>query len=160
MTMRLPAAALSLALALGVLSACSDDGPSEADAAAIEALTGELSSAESRLETDDDEARCVAEAVVDDLGADRVEALELRLLEPPLTAAEADDVYAAFEDCLELTDRLTESLSGDLPADQARCGAEAYVESGLLKESMFTESPTPAFNAEVDATIARAVARC
>jgi hypothetical protein len=158
MTKRLPLTALCLCL--GLLLSCSDDEPSEADAAAVDSLATELASEESRLQTEEDEARCVAEAVVDDLGADRVEALDFRLVQPPLTAAEADDVYAAFDDCVQLTDRLTESLSGDLPPEQARCGAEAYVDSGLLKESLLTKSPTPSFNAQIDSTIAQAVARC
>lgn len=160
MTIRPTLAVLLLVTAL-LLSSCSDDsGGSSDDAPTVEALAEQLVGDEARILADTDEARCVADAVVDDLGADRVEELDFRLLQPPLTDDEADDVYGAFEDCFELIDEFTASMSDQMTATGARCGATAYVESGLFRENLFVPERDAQLSERIDQTIAQAAFDC
>lgn len=159
MTIRPALLALPLVTAL-LLASCSDDSGDGDDAATVDALAEELSGDEARISADADEARCVAEDVVDDLGADRVEEIELRLVQPALTDDEADAVYEAFAGCIELVDQLTDSLADGMTAAKARCGAEAYVESGLLRDGLLAEERSRQLNARIDETIATAAAAC
>lgn len=117
-----------------------------------------------------DEADCVAAVVVAEIDTNRLEELGLDLddphgpdlAEPPLTADEADVVYAAIDDCVDLAAQVATFLEEDasLTDDEARCVAEEYVGSGLLRAALLGAEEDPELNDRIDATLGNALARC
>ena len=115
-------------------------------------------------------AACAADAVVRDLGAARLQQLGLdvasgqgpELTEPPLTTAEADAVYAAFDACVDFVDQIGATIGGDsgMPDDVAECVASAYVESGVLREALFADGFDGTLNGRIDGVLADAEQAC
>lgn len=130
----------SLLLAGVVLGACSGDDPADTERA-VEVVAAELV-ATPRAEFRDDAApRCIAEQVVERLGLERLGEVGLdvdrgtppRLWQPELTEAEGDQVFAAYEHCIDFEQRDVEGFVEDdgLTEDQARCVSRAYRASGI-----------------------------
>lgn len=119
---------------------------------------------------DSSQAACAAHAVVRNLGAVRLQQLGLdvpsrqgpELTEPPLTPEETDLVYAAFDDCIDLVDQIGATIGRDsgLPTDVARCVADVYVDSGVLREALFAANFNGMLNARIDSVLADAAQAC
>lgn len=145
------AAALVLSLpALTVLAACggSDDDATEAIAAS---LAGDASLASVGLELSHDDAHCVAEGLVDDVGTDRLEEYGLLVEDgeaPGATAMSAGDARttaAVLAACADLTGILPTILDAgvELTDEQSACLGDAVGEDDLeaLLASVFTGAP-------------------
>lgn len=115
-------------------------------------------------------AACAARAVVRDLGAVRLQQLGLdvpsrqgpELTEPPLTTEEADLIYMAFVECLDLVAQLGATIGRDsgMPADVSACVASGYVESGVLREALFADELSGTLASRIDSVLADAARAC
>jgi hypothetical protein len=149
---------LCTALALIVAPACSSDGggastSSTGDpgstARAVDIVVVELTT-EARADfRSPREARCVAGAIVEDFGIERLGQLGLDLdreiaptLEiPGLREEERAQVGAAYDECLDATQRDIEGFMADgLSEPEARCVSASYRASGI-PETHLTEPP-------------------
>jgi hypothetical protein len=176
--------ASSLVLALAPMPGCSgsdDADPTEAAGAhdpsdedrtvgvMVSAMT-EHARADFRTEQD---ARCVARGVVDGLGIDRLEELGLdvgrrrgpELTVPPMTDAEGDLVYAAYDECLDFEARDVEHFTANgLTEEEARCAHERYRSSSVPQTHLLLqdhdEVPHPELHAQVEAEWNGAQAAC
>lgn len=109
-------------------------------AAAVELVADDLVAYPRADFQGDDEPRCVAEAIVDGVGLDRLREVGLdvdagtppRLWEPELTTDEGDLVYAAYDDCLDFRRRDIEGFTAEGLTDaQAACVSDGYRASGV-----------------------------
>lgn len=116
------------------------------------------------------EADCAAEKIADAVERPRLEELGLgvdsgvgpELSEPPLTTSEGDAVFAAYEACLDLPAQVTTLLKsgGSMTDDVAECVADAYVESGIMREALLNPQFNQEVNDRIDAVLAEAEAEC
>jgi hypothetical protein len=121
-----------------------------------------------------DEADCAADAVIDALGAARIEQLRtdaandvggpegLDLLrEPPLEADEADTVFAAMTGCIDLAAQVTDLFlaSGKSP-EAARCMAERYIATDVLEEAIMTARADADLTADINRTLVEIGSTC
>jgi hypothetical protein len=125
-----------------------------------------------RAELSSGEARCVAAAVVDEIGVDRLTEAGLddagsvpELTVPPLTEAEGEHVYRAYDGCLDLTARDVEGFTAaGLTEEQARCASRRYRGSGVAQEHLLLrrhdEVPHEELHARVEAEWDGAQAGC
>jgi hypothetical protein len=109
-------------------------------AAAVDVIAQDLLAYPRAEFTSDEEPRCVADAVVDGLGLERLTRVGLdidtgkapTLWQPELTEAEGDVVYAAYDDCLDFESSDIERFMADgLSRAQAQCASDAYRASGI-----------------------------
>ena len=166
---------VALAVAVGPLCAC-NDGDDSADAPdttapGVEATTERVAgwfahrSDPNGLQFTADEADCAADAVVDALGVARIEELRtdaandvggpdegLDLLqEPPLDAAESDTVFAAMTGCIDLADQVTDLfLASGKPPETARCMAERYMATDVLRKAIMAARADPELMADIN----------
>jgi hypothetical protein len=120
------------------------------------------------LAFDASEADCVARAVADGIATDRLQELGLNttsgdmpeLHEPPLTTSEADIVYGAYDGCTDLTVAVAVLLGPSESGADPQCVAQRYVDSGLLRESLFSADFDQALNDRIDAALADANTAC
>lgn len=175
-------------LGLGVLLAgCHDSGPGDEgartdrderddrDRAAAVAVVAEDLEVYPRAQLrDDEEAACVAGAIVDGVGLERLAEVGLdvdagtppRLWRPEITEAEGRTVYAAYDGCLDLAGGDVEAYMADgLDREQAECASDAYRSSGIPQvhsvEPLHTDDPTrAAAHGELEAFIEATKAAC
>ena len=116
-----------------------------------------------------DEAPCVANGLVEELGTDRLVELGLDvdagtppdLQVPPMSNAEADEVLAVFGACVDLVQQVAAALAGDAqPTSEVRCIAARYVDTQALRDALFSDGYDPEVNAHVDEALADAAAAC
>jgi hypothetical protein len=116
-----------------------------------------------------DEARCTAEAVVGALGVVRLQELGLELgagseptlVEPPLTTAEADAVFAAITGCVDVEGQITDMLvRGRVPEDDAECVARGFVDSGIIRRTLLTDEDHQPSADEVNGALSSAGLAC
>jgi hypothetical protein len=133
-------------LLLALVAGCSDGSEHDAAVALVAADLVAYPRAELRS---DEESACVARGIVERLGIDRLEALGLdlgarqapRLYGDDLTQDEGDEVYAAYDQCLDLGQRDVEGFMADgLTERQARCVADGYRATGIPRAHL-TEPP-------------------
>ena len=116
-------------------------GESASDrAAAVDVIARDLLAYPRAEFTSDEDPRCVADAIVDRVGLERLTELGLdietddapTLWQPELTEAEGDVVYAAYDDCLDFESSDIDRFMADgLSPGQARCASDAYRASGI-----------------------------
>jgi hypothetical protein len=116
------------------------------------------------------EADCMTGATVDRLGVARLEETGLdaaddeppKLTEPPLTAEEADALYAIYGQCTDLTAKVAGFLAaeGALSPETADCVAKRYEASGLLRRSLFGAESDEALNRQIDDELTSATRAC
>jgi hypothetical protein len=177
---------VTLVVAAGSPCACidgSDDSADPADTTApgIEATTARVATWFGRqsdpngLQFTADEADCAAQAVVEGLGATRIEELRtdaandvggpdegLDLLrEPPLDTDEADAVFAAMTGCIDLTTQVTDLfLASGKPHDAARCMAEHYVETDVPRRAIMAADTDPELMADINSALVEVETAC
>jgi hypothetical protein len=116
------------------------------------------------------QAQCVAEGTVGDLGGDRLLSLGYdpakgampdQDLMSLLTAGERETVASHIEDCVDLVPAVSQALAASgLPEDQAACVAGLYVDSGLLHESLAAAGYDSDLNQRIDTFMAGALESC
>jgi len=168
------------AAAAGVLllvaSACAKESssgvkadPAQAAAVAATAKAFTAQSDPNGLQFSDAQGRCVARRVVDDLGMARLSKLGLdpvsgsapQLVEPPLTKTEADQVFAAMGECVDLEAQVTALLvRGATPRSLAECIAHRYMASSVPRRAIMAADSDPAINADVDKAMNAASSAC
>ena len=130
------------------VSACTStaDG-SDADGAAGVIAAELLAHPRADLETRD--ARCIADTVVENLGVDRLAELGLDVAEetaalltvPPMTDDEGDEVYAAYDTCLDFTQGDVDNfVTAGLSEAEAECASEHYRSSPLPQAHLLLEN--------------------
>ncbi|HMG45247.1 MAG TPA: hypothetical protein VK611_28200 [Acidimicrobiales bacterium] len=156
-------AALLLPAILLLSAACSDDDgggagdgdggggrAGEVDSAVVDVVARGLSALPRADFRDDEEPRCVAEAIVTVVEIERLEELGLdvdgrtppTLHGPDLTAEEGDLLYAAYDGCLDFESRDVENFTADgLTEAQARCVSGAYRGSGIPQAQLLERVP-------------------
>jgi hypothetical protein len=173
----------STVVVLALMAACSagDDAPASSagsagstdDARAVEVITSALTAHPRAEFASQRDARCVAQAVVDALGIERLEQLGLdsdeqhapELTVPPMTDADGDLVYAAYDECLDHEARDTESFTANgLAESEARCAHERYRASDLPRTHLLLQNhddvPHEDLHAQVEALWNDAQAAC
>jgi hypothetical protein len=154
------------ALAVLVLAAaCSSGTQGDGSLASTIALRLRADPDEGELTFDPDEARCVADRVVDrlgearlvDLGAER-DALDVL----PFDETERVVVFAAVDACADLEAQIATFLARDeaLPDAVARCMAERYVAAPELRDALFGPEVPPALATRIDEVLDDAFAAC
>jgi hypothetical protein len=119
------------------------------------------------------DARCLARAVVDEHGVDRLAEVGLdvadatppELTVPPMTPREGDRLYAVFDRCLDLTGRTVESFTDSgLTLAQARCASRHYRGSPLPQTHLLLRNhddvPHGDLHRRVEALWNEAMRRC
>ncbi len=115
------------------------------------------------------EGLCTAERVIVALGVPRLEELGLDvaagrspvLEEPPLTVEEADQVFAAMGDCVDMSAQLEDMLvRGNLNEDDAACVAEEFLATGLMRRTLLASTANQPAIEEVDAALGEAGDTC
>lgn len=189
--MRLARSLLLLVLTASVLGACGSDDPPTEDASsdpttssttslptdAEPALRDALAAYFQRsgeedpnaLQFDAAAADCMADGLLEGLGAERLQELGLDAsgdAEPELSSPSLDDdeatlLYDLTEECTDLRQQVAESFeaSGLDPAT-AECVAREYAESGLLAAAITSGEYDPELNDRIDAALDAAVAAC
>jgi hypothetical protein len=160
-------------LLVGLVTGCStarEDGARSDQERLLRSVLEQGSEDPNSLVFEEDAAACAAAAIVDGLGAERLRALGLdvpsrrgpELSSPPLTEAEGDVVFGAFESCLDLVDQLGRAFAQDaeLSTRVARCVAERYVDSGVLRDVLLAPGFDPSLNDRIDRTVGEAVGAC
>jgi hypothetical protein len=123
-------------------AASATTAPTDAETArAIEIVEAELLAVPRVDFRSDDEPGCVAEQVVTRIGLERLREVGLdvdagtppRLWQPELAEAEGDQVFAAYEHCIDFEQRDVDGFVEDdgLTEDEARCVSRAYRASGI-----------------------------
>lgn len=174
-------AALLLPAILLLSAACSDDdgggdggGAGEVDSAVVDVVARGLTALPRADFRDDEEPRCVAEAIVTVIETERLEELGLdvdgrtppTLHGPDLTAEEGDLVYAAYDGCLDFESRDVENFTVDgLTEAQARCVSGAYRGSGIPQAQLLERLPDGTMlqaeaNAHLDSLLAAMRTSC
>jgi hypothetical protein len=123
-------------------------GPTDA-ARAVDVIASALI-AHPRAEFESErDASCVAQAVVSAFEIERLEQLGLdsdeqrapELTVPPMTDAEGDLVYAAYDECLDHEARDIESfMANGLAESEARCAHERYRASDLPRTHLLLQN--------------------
>lgn len=155
---------VSLAAVLLVGAACAGPGRTDGTLASViaEGLRSDQDAGE--LTFTPEEARCVAEEVVDRVGEDRLRELGADrepLDELPFERAERRAVLTVLDGCVDLVGQIAAFLGdGGLPADVARCAAERYAHAEELQEALFGTDVDPELGARIDAVLDDAVAAC
>ncbi|QZY30283.1 hypothetical protein [Nocardioides coralli] len=130
--MRIAAAAVTAVLVLG-LSGCGSDEEGQAREALATSLLA--SNADGTFEVSQEEADCVADGMVEEIGVDKLidyglltEDLEARdesLENQELEQEDADSAATVFVDCVDvqalLTDSIAQGLGGDVDPELASC---------------------------------------
>lgn len=146
------------------------DTASSDEEAAVDILAAELADgdAPNAVPFDDEEARCTAEGLVDQLGVGRmaelgVETATGEVTQDPLTSMTDEESVAAFDVILECTDAEGELvdilISEGMSQELAGCVAGRYLETDLPRRSVMSEYD-PELNAEIDAALAEAETAC
>jgi hypothetical protein len=167
----MPRAAVIVLLAVTVGCATARQDAARSDPERLLQQVFEKGSADANsLQFEGDEASCAAKKVVDGLGARRLQELGLdvpsgkgpTLTVPPLTSAEGHQVFAAFEQCLDLVDQLAGPFArdADLSRTQARCVAKAYLRSGVLEAAVLAPAFDDALNGRIDGVVTSAITAC
>jgi hypothetical protein len=162
---RLGAPAAIAPAALLVLLGCSGGTAGDGSLTAVVAEGLRADPDRGELVFERDEARCVADRVVDGLGAERL--LDLGADQRPLDELRFDDgeqriVFDAVRGCIDLAAQVAGFLAADadLPDDVAACVAARYVASGELREALFGRGIDPELEARIDAVLDDALAAC
>jgi hypothetical protein len=149
-----------------------DEEPAASDDPVVAFLATEVFTAgddPNGIHYDESGGLCMAERVMALLGRPRLEELGLdvaagltpRVEEPPLTVAEADQVYAAMGECVDVTAQLTDVLvRGDLSQDDAECVAEEFVASGMPRRTVLASQATQPAADDVNGALADAGEAC
>ena len=159
-------AALLVALGAGVgAAACSapDAGDGRLSTVIAEGLRADDDRGE--LTFTEEEASCVADRVLDQLGEERLRDLgadRTPLDELPLDDDERRVVFLAVDGCVDLVTQVAGFLAEDaaLPEEVARCVAERYAASGELQDALFGSAIDPELGARIDAVLDAALADC
>ncbi len=124
-----------------LLSACGSDGGGGADTAVGQALADELmSDADSPL-TGEEEARCMAGDIVDNVGEERLEELGVTadsvaaIEDVEFSADEEQTVLDALFDCVDVRAAMAEEMTSDFGEEAAKCVAD-NLDEDLLREAM------------------------
>ncbi|MDQ2651196.1 MAG: hypothetical protein M3Z03_16785 [Actinomycetota bacterium] len=167
---RLGAAVVLVAGLIGGCSTAREDTARSDQERLLRSVLEQGSEDANSLEFDDDAAACAAAAIVDDLGEGRLRELGLdvasrrgpELTSPPLSEAEGDAVFGAFEGCLDLVGQLGRAFArdGELRTSVAECVASRYVDSGVLRDALLAPGSDPELNDRIDRTVLDAIAAC
>jgi hypothetical protein len=165
----------AVALLGGALTGCGGDGdePAATRAEAVAIVTDDLFAHARADPLSRQDARCMARAVVDDHGVERLTEVGLdlgratppELTVPPMTPREGDRVYAVFDDCLGFERRDIQSFgAGGLTPAQARCASRHYRGSSLPRTHLLLrnhdEVPHGDLHRRVEALWNEAIRRC
>lgn len=146
--LRYLAAAAAAAL---LLAACGSDGGGGADTAVGQALADELMSDGDSPLAGEEEARCMAGDIVDNVGEDRLAELGVTaetvsaIEDIDFTDEETDTVLDALFDCVDVQRVMAEEMASDFGDEAAGCIAEN------LDESLLREAMAVGFGGDIDA---------
>jgi hypothetical protein len=145
------------------------DGSTPADGSASGDESDYVSALRDNISLDDDEmATCLSQAVIDEIGFDRIEASglspdefassggQLSEDEPALTPEQAPALQAAFTECGELADAFITAES--LPEDQKDCEREAITDE--IAAALLANQLTKAENSEEVAAAVDQASNC
>lgn len=126
-----------------LLAACGSDGGSGADSAVGQALVDELMSDSDSPLTGEEEARCMAGDIVDNIGEDRLADLGVTadsvaaIEDVDFSDDEQETVIDALFDCVDVRAAMAEEMAVDFGEEGATCLAD-NLDEDLLREAMGT----------------------
>jgi hypothetical protein len=105
-----------------LVGACGDDSGG-GDKAAENRIVTSLTDDEEGLAVTKPEAECVAKAMVDAIGADRINKIDFTADTPDLSAKEAASTADAFDKCTDISELVAKTITSgeDVSADSQKC---------------------------------------
>jgi hypothetical protein len=98
---------------------------------------------------------------LEEMGLDVAAGAGPDMTEPPLTADEADAVFAAMDDCMDIESQLADLLvDGNVAEDDAACIAEEFHASGMTRRTVLADDEHQPAAEEVDAALNDAGEAC
>lgn len=146
-------------------ASCAADGAGVDEEALIDAIAVDLSTGDDELAVADDEARCAAEQIVDEIGADRLAELGVT----PETAAttefgdfaeaELTAIVDALVGCVDVRSLMADLFASDFGDEGARCVAGELSDDHIRQAIMSGFAGTPPSNETVNGIVV-AIERC
>ncbi|MDP1818735.1 MAG: hypothetical protein Q8K58_02435 [Acidimicrobiales bacterium] len=143
---------LTALVTTALLAACGDGGDgsglSDREQEFADSFAVSLTEEEDGLDVTDDEATCMGEAIMAELGAEPFEEADLEpedvegedspgqlLGDGAVSDDQADAILTEWEDCVELTEAYVESAAGEFDLDE---DGKACLEEGLREDDLLT----------------------
>jgi hypothetical protein len=127
---------LAVLVAVFLLGACGDDGDGGAGgSAAREELVESLTDNEDGFAVTDDEAGCVADSMIADIGEERISEIDFEADTPDFTAEEAAFAADAFASCADLSSLVAQSITADedVSEESVQCLGE-NLDDGAMRD--------------------------
>jgi hypothetical protein len=104
-----------LAVAALAVAACGDDdgGGGDKSAATAKVKASLMDESTDGFGLSEDDADCIAEKIVDDFGAERVDEIDFTASTPAFEGDEPAQAADAFDDCMELNKLMTSLITSD-----------------------------------------------